>query len=144
MAAQQVRQPSAVETAIFDALRATGVDESLAFEATQSVRAIAGENVTAMVGAFREELRSFKEEVGARLRAQPEELLARLDQMRRVWASRFESVESNRVTINWAIAPLILIHRAPVSGESPSEPGGHPGLAAPVDDTSSQRDHEEN
>ncbi len=60
VAAQQVRQPSADETAIFDALGATGVDESLAFESTQSVRAIAGENVTAMVGALREELRSFK------------------------------------------------------------------------------------
>lgn len=32
----------------------------------------------------------------------------------------------------------------PVSGESPSDPGGHLDLASPVDDTSSQRDREEN
>ena len=131
VAAQQVRQPSADETAIFDALRATGGDESLAFEATQSVRAIAGENVTAMVGALREELRSFKEEVGARLRAQPEELLARLDQMQRVRASRFESVESNLVTINWAIGPLILIHRAARVRREPFRAWRPPWLCCP-------------
>ena len=54
VAAQQVRQLSADETATFDALRAKGVDESLASKATQSIRAIAGQNVTAMVGALRE------------------------------------------------------------------------------------------
>ena len=86
VAAQQVRQLSADETVIFDSLRAKGVDESLASKATQGIRAIAGQNVTAMVGALREEVRSFKEEVRARLRAQREEMLAWLDSMECVWA----------------------------------------------------------
>ena len=93
--------------------------------------------------------------------------------MERVWASRFESVESNLVTIRWVIGLLILIQGAvmtilvfailgrpelspnplvssasglerPVSGESPSEPGGQPDLASPGDDTSSHWDREEN
>ena len=95
VAAQQVRQLSADETATFDALRAKGVDESLASKATQSIRAIAGQNVTAMVGALREEVRSFKEEVRARLRAQREEMLARLDS----WSAYGHPVSSrSRVT----------------------------------------------
>ncbi|MDE0105230.1 MAG: hypothetical protein OXN89_22870 [Bryobacterales bacterium] len=173
VAAQQLPQLSADETAVFDALRAKGVDESLAFKATQSIRAIAGRNVTAMVEPLREELRSFKEEVRGSLRDHREEMLARLDSMERVWTSRFDSVESSLATIRWAIGLLTLIQGAvmailvfaiqgrthlspdaqvpspsalerPPSEESPAKPGGRLGAASPVDGTSSQRPRDEN